>query len=57
MDVAFLCSAHVVGHCLTTKAYTAMVETSVLVVNFSSDLIAEISREGAVWTKVCGRLK
>jgi hypothetical protein len=34
--------SHVVGKYLTTKAYTAMVESSLLVVNFSSDPFAEI---------------
>jgi hypothetical protein len=34
-----------------------MVETPVSVVNFSSDPVAEISRKGAVWTKVCDRLE
>jgi dCTP deaminase len=34
-----------------------MVETTDLVVNFSSDPALKIWQEGAVWTKVCDRLK
>jgi dCTP deaminase len=34
-----------------------MVETTDLVVNFSSDPVVKIWRGGSVWTKVCGRLK
>jgi hypothetical protein len=45
------------GRCLTLTAYTAMVESQVLVVNFSSDDVPEIALQVAVGGVVCDRLE